>query len=131
MTLQRYSESAAQDIIKRLEENQIDLGLMHSNLIAATLLSLSLAACSAVDLNEKAGPPTCSVSADDYATLHSWNDKTADKEYVKLISDLEKKYSRAPKVDGRSAVVAAQSYVRTNKDASQDQIRTAVNASCT
>jgi len=107
---------------------------MRSPLIAATFLSLStsilLAACSAVDLNEKAGPPTCSVSAADYATLHNWNDKTADKEYVKLIADLEKKYARAPKVDGRSAVVAAQSYVRTNKDAGADQIRSAVNATC-
>lgn len=102
--------------------------------ITATFLSLSLsislAACSGVDLNQKAGPPTCSVNATDYATLHSWNDKTADKAYVKLIADLEKKYARAPKVDGRSAVVAAQSYVRTNKDASAEQIRSAVNATC-
>jgi hypothetical protein len=103
---------------------------MRSIFTAATFLSVSLAACSAVDLNEKAGPPTCSVSAADYSTLHSWNDKTADKEYVKLITDLEKKYAQAPKVDGRSAVVAAQSYVRINKDMSADQIRTAVNASC-
>lgn len=108
---------------------------MHSNhaaksTITATCLSFVLAACSSVDLNEKAGPPTCSISAADYVTLHNWNAKTADKAYVKLIADLEQKYSRAPRVDGRSAVVAAQSYVRSHKDATADQIRAAVNASC-
>ncbi len=100
------------------------------NTIAAACVTVALAACSAVDLNEKAGPPTCSISAADYLTLHSWNAKTADKAYVKLIADLEQKYARAPKVDGRSAVVAAQSYVRSHKDATEDQIRTAVNATC-
>lgn len=96
----------------------------------ALLLSVALTACSAVDLNQKSGPPTCAVSATDYVTLHSWNAKTTDKNYVTLITNLEKKYASAPQVDGRSAVVAAQSYVRIHKTASADQIRSAVTGSC-
>lgn len=88
--------------------------MQRSVLAITTALTLGLAACQSVDLNQQSGPPTCAIAPSDYKLLRYWNDRTDDKKYPRIIGLLEKKYASAPKVGGRSAVVAAQSYVRSN-----------------
>lgn len=89
-----------------------------------------LSACQSIDLSQKSGPPTCVVAASDYKLLSYWNDRTADKKYPRIIALLEKKYASAQKIDGRSAVVAAQSYVRANSKTDPLAIEAQVQKAC-
>lgn len=97
----------------------------------AVLTALTgLAACQSVDLDQRAGPPTCAVDPSDYKLLSYWNKRTDDPKYARIIGLLQKKYASAPLVGGRSAVVAAQSYVRNNGNTSPLQIEANVRQAC-
>ena len=104
--------------------------MQRSALALATAFTLGLGACQSVDLNQQSGPPTCAVAPSDYKLLRYWNDRTDDKKYTRIIGLLEKKYASAPKVGGRSAVVAAQSYVRSNASTEPLTLEANVSKAC-
>lgn len=104
--------------------------MRHRIAVCSVIGLLSLTACQSVDLTQKSGPPTCAVSASDYKLLRYWNDRTEVKKYGRIVGLLEKKYANAPKVDGRSAVVAAQVYVRSNASMTPLQIESEVQSAC-
>ena len=104
-------------------------------LVAAAALGL-LTACQSISLDSAGSSiagmtvPTCAVSAADYKLLAYWKDRSADRNYGRILDVLKQKYESAPAVGDTPALQLAQRFVSARTDLAPPEVEKTVEAAC-